>query len=129
MGVPIEKLVKAYIGIRNKRSELSAEFKEADGKLVEKQDKIKRALLEHCKEHNVDSVKTPEGLFYRTTKTRYWTSDWESMFKFIKEHDVPEFFEKRLNQTHVREFLEDNPDLVPMGLNVDSEYVVSVRKK
>jgi hypothetical protein len=51
------------------------------------------------------------------------------MFKFIKEHDVPEFFEKRLNQTHVREFLEDNPDLVPMGLNVDSEYVVSVRKK
>jgi len=129
MGVPIEKLVKAYIGIRNKRSELSAEVKEADGKLVEKQDKIKRALLEHCKEHNVDSVKTPEGLFYRTTKTRYWTSDWESMFKFIKEHDVPEFFEKRLNQTHVREFLEDNPDLVPMGLNVDSEYVVSVRKK
>lgn len=129
MGVPIEKLVKAYIGIRNKRSELSAEFKEADGKLVEKQDKIKRALLEHCKEHNVDSVKTPEGLFYRTTKTRYWTSDWESMFKFIKEHDVPEFFEKRLNQTHVREFLEENPDLVPMGLNVDSEYVVSVRKK
>jgi hypothetical protein len=129
MGVPIEKLVKAYIGIRNKRSELSAEFKEADGKLVEKQDKIKRALLEHCKEHNVDSVKTPEGLFYRTTKTRYWTSDWESMFKFIKEHDVPEFFEKRLNQTHVRDFLEENPDLVPMGLNVDSEYVVSVRKK
>ena len=129
MGVPIEKLVKAYIGIRNKRSELSAEFKEADGKLVEKQDKIKRALLEHCKEHNVDSVKTPEGLFYRTTKTSYWTSDWESMFKFIKEHDVPEFFEKRRNQTHVREFLEDNPGLVPMGLNVDSEYVVSVRKK
>jgi hypothetical protein len=129
MGVPIEKLVKAYIGIRNKRSELSAEFKEADGKLVEKQDKIKRALLEHCKEHNVDSVKTPEGLFYRTTKTRYWTSDWENMFKFIKEHDVPEFFEKRLNQTHVREFLEENPDLVPMGLNVDKEYVVSVRKK
>ena len=129
MGVPIEKLVKAYIGIRNKRSELSAEFKEADGKLVEKQDKIKRALLEHCKEHNVDSVKTPEGLFYRTTKTRYWTSDWESMFKFIKEHDVPEFFEKRLNQTHVRDFLEENPDLVPLGLNVDKEYVVSVRKK
>ena len=129
MGVPIEKLVKAYIGIRNKRSELSAEFKEADGKLVEKQDKIKRALLEHCKEHNVDSVKTPEGLFYRTTKTRYWTSDWESMFKFIKEHDVPEFFEKRLNQTHVRDFLEENPDLVTMGLNVDKEYVVSVRKK
>jgi hypothetical protein len=29
----------------------------------------------------------------------------------------------------VRTFLEENPDLVPKGLNVDSEYVISVRKK
>jgi len=68
-------------------------------------------------------------MFYRSVKTRYWTSDWESMHKFILEHDVPEFFEKRLNQTCVRQFLEDNPDLVPKGLNVDSEYVITVRRK
>jgi len=29
----------------------------------------------------------------------------------------------------VRQFLEENPDLVPKGLNVDSEYAISVRKK
>ena len=129
MTVPVEKLVKAYVNIRNKRSELSAKFKEEDGALVEKQDKIKRALLDYCKEQGVDSVKTAEGLFYRTVKQRFWTSDWESMFKFIMEHELPEFFEKRLNQTHVRQFIEENPDLVPAGLNVDSEYVISVRKK
>lgn len=129
MTVPVEKLVKAYVGIRSKRAELSAKYKEEDGVLVEKQDKIKRALLEYCKDQGVDSVKTAEGLFYRTVKQRYWTNDWESMFKFVMENNVPEFFEKRLNQTHVRQFIEENPDLIPAGLNVDSEYVVSVRKK
>ncbi len=129
MAVTVEKLVKAYVNIRSKRSELKAQFAEEDDKLASKQDKLKRALLDHCKEHNVDSVKTSSGLFYRTIKSRYWTNDWGSMHKFIMDHNLPEFFEKRLNQTHVRQFLEENPDQMPSGLNVDSEYVISVRKK
>lgn len=124
-----EKLTKVYIKIRNKRSELSAEFKKQDSDLSDQLDKVKAALLTYCKDNGVDSVKTSEGLFYRTIKKRYWTSDWAPMHTFIKEHDVPEFFEKRLNQSVVKQFLEENPDLVPQGLNVDSEYVITVRKK
>ena len=129
MTVPVEKLVKTYTKIRDKRSELSSKYKEEEGKLREQQDKVKLALLEYCKEHGVESVRTASGLFYRTVKQRYWTSDWESMHKFIMDNKLPEFFEKRLNQTHVRQFIEENPDLVPAGLNVDSEYAISVRKK
>jgi|TARA_R110002111_G_scaffold127387_2_gene192325 hypothetical protein len=129
MTVSVDKLVNAYAKIRDKRSELTSKYKEEEGALREKQDKVKLALLSYCKEHEVDSVRTASGLFYRTVKQRYWTSDWESMHKFIMEHDLPEFFEKRLNQTHVRQFLEENPDLLPAGLNVDSEYTISVRKK
>ena len=129
MTVPVEKLVKTYTKIRDKRSELSSKYKEEEGKLREQQDKVKLALLEYCKEHGVESVRTASGLFYRTVKQRYWTSDWESMHKFIMDNKLPEFFEKRLNQTHVRQFIEENPDLIPAGLNVDSEYAISVRKK
>mgnify|MGYP003646093969 FL=1 len=129
MTVPVEKLVKTYTKIRDKRSELSSKYKEEEGKLREQQDKVKLALLEYCKEHGVESVRTASGLFYRTVKQRYWTSDWESMHKFIMDNKLPEFFEKRLNQTHVRQFIEENPDQIPAGLNVDSEYAISVRKK
>ena len=118
-----------YIKIRDKRAELSAKFKEEDDILKGQQDKIKNALLEHCKEHNVESVRTSEGLFYRSLKKRFWTSDWESMHKFIMENEVPEFMEKRLNQTIVKTFLEENPEIAPQGLNVNSEYIISVRKK
>jgi hypothetical protein len=127
--VSVEKLTRIYIKIRDKRAEISANFKVEDDKLKAQQDKVKRALLDHCKEHNVESVRTSEGLFYRSIKKRYWTSDWDSMNKFILTNEVPEFYEKRLNQTVVKQFLEENPDTVPPGLNVDSEYAISVRKK
>ena len=128
-GTELAKLTMVFLKIKEKRSMLSAEFKETDEDLRSQQDKIKQALLDHCKEHDVESVRTSEGLFYRTTKTRYWTSDWEHMYKFVKEHDVPEFLEKRFNQTNVKQFLEENPECVPEGLNVDSEYIISIRKK
>lgn len=128
-GIPLEKLTKVYLKIRDKRAELKAQFEQEDEKLSKQLDEVKRALLDYCKSQNVDSVRTPAGLFYRSLKTRYWTNDWESMNKFILEHGIPEFYEKRLNQTSVKQFLEENPDVLPPGLNVDREYVVTVRKK
>ena len=124
-----EKLTKAYIRIREERASLSASFKEKDTALVNQLDVVRQGLLNYCEKHGVESVKTSEGLFYRTTKTKYWTSDWESMHKFILQHEVPELFDKRLNQSNLKEFLEDNPDVYPEGLNKDTEYVITVRKK
>ena len=59
--------------------------------------------MDHCKEHGVESVKTGAGLFYRTTKTKYWTNDWEQMHEFILEHKVPELLERRVSQKEVVE--------------------------
>lgn len=127
--VPMEKLVKVYLKMKQKRAELSAEFKKQDEKIEVQMDKVKAALLEYCKEQNIESVRTAEGLFYRTIKTSYWTSDWESMGKFIVENQVPELLEKRIHQSNMKQFLEEHPDLLPPGLNVDSEYTVTVRRK
>lgn len=127
--IPVEKLTKAYLRIRAKKTQLKAEFDAQYEKLTKQQNAVKKELLDYCKEQNVESVRTAEGMFYRTTKSRYWTNDWSSMHKFIMEMGVPEFFEKRLNQSVIKQFVEENPDIVPPGLNVETEYVISVRKK
>lgn len=127
--ISVEKLTKVYLKIRDKRAELKAQFEAEDDQLSAQLDKVKQALLDYCKAQGVESVRTPAGLFYRSLKTRYWTNDWESMNKFILDNAIPEFYEKRLNQTSVKQFLEENPDVLPPGLNVDSEYVITVRKK
>ena len=41
MTIPVEKLVKAYVKIRNKRSELKSEFEDQNKKLADKQAKTR----------------------------------------------------------------------------------------
>lgn len=123
----VDKLVKVYLKITAERTAIKKEFDDKYAALTESRDRIKQALLNYCKEQGVESVRTSEGLFYRTVKRNYWTSDWDSMYEFIIENKVPEFFDKRLNQKNVREFLDDNPDKLPKGLNSDSTYTISVR--
>lgn len=127
--ISVERLTRAYLKIRDKRAELKAKYDEEETALSKQLDKVKSALLDYCKEQNVESVRTSAGIFYRTVKTRYWTNDWESFHKFVVDMEAPELLEKRINQTNMKAFLEDNPESVPPGLNTDSEYVISVRKK
>jgi hypothetical protein len=50
------------------------------------------------------------------------------MYDFIREHNIPELFDRRLNQTNMRQFLEENPENVPPSLKIDQEQVITVRK-
>ena len=127
--VPVEKLVKVYLKIKDTLAEKRAAYDEEEKKLKDKMAKVKSALLDYCREEGVESVKTTEGMFYRTVSTRYWTSDWESMGRFIVENNVPDLLEKRLHQGNMVQFLKENPETLPPGLNVDSEYSVTVRRK
>lgn len=124
-----EQLVTVYIKMREKRQQLQREFDEADGRIKEQQDAVTQALLELCKDMGAEGLRTPAGSVFRTVKTRYWTSDWGSMKSFIKENDAFELLEQRVHQTNMKSFLEENPDKLPPGLNVDSKYSVTVRRK
>jgi hypothetical protein len=126
---PIDKLVKVYIKMRAKRDELKKEYEDKLEDIEAQMTKVKHGLLEYCKETNVDSVRTPEGLFYRTVKRKFTTNDWESLHGFILEHQVPQLLAKSIHQSNMEQFLEENPDLLPPGLSVDSEYVITIRRK
>jgi hypothetical protein len=124
-----ETLVKVYLKMKAKHDEMRIAYEAEEKKLDAQMGKVKSALLAFCKEQNVDSVRTGEGLFYRTPKVDYWTNDWESVHKFIIEHNAPQLLHRRIHQTNLKEFLEANPELLPPGLNVDSEYTITVRRK
>jgi hypothetical protein len=127
--IPVERLVKAYVNIRAAYLDMKKQHEAEQAELQDNMERLKEALLQHCKDNEVESVRTNSGTFYRTVKTNYWTNDWESFGRFVVEHNVPELLEKRINQTHIKQFLEENPDLLPPGLNVESKYSVTVRSK
>lgn len=124
-----EQLVTIYIKMRDARVKLQREFDEADGKIKEQQEQVTQALLDMCKETGAEGLRTPAGSVFKTIKTRYWTSDWGSMKQFIKDHDAIDLMEQRVHQTNMKTFLEENPTLMPPGMNVDSRYSITVRRK
>lgn len=125
----LDKLVSVYIKLRDQKTQIRRELEEKEAELDGKMNVVKEALLEHCKATGAESVRTAEGTFYRSIKSKYWTSDWDAMNKFILENNAVDLLEKRLHQTNMRTFLEENPEKLPPGLNVESEYTITIRRK
>jgi hypothetical protein len=127
-GVPLEQLTATYIKIRDARNKLKQEYEGKDAELETQLRVIEQEMLEICKAVDANSIKTDAGTVIRSVKSRYWTNDWDSMYRFIKEHDAYALLEKRLHQSHMKQFLEENPEIEPAGLNVEREYTVVVRR-
>jgi len=124
----LDQLTAIYLKIRDTRAENKRQFENVDKDLEEQQKMLAEQMLDSCKEIGADSIKTPHGTIIRSVKSKYWTGDWDSMYNFIKEHDAFGLLEKRLHQTNMKDFLNDNPDVMPMGLNVENEYTIVVRR-
>lgn len=124
-----DRLASAYIKMRDKRSELQKAFDEEDRKIEAQMEMVAEELLKLCKSIGADSIKTQAGTVFRSVQTRYETTDWDSMYAFIKEHDIPQVLFKRISSTNMKQFLDENPNLMPVGLNINNKYTVTVRRK
>jgi hypothetical protein len=123
-----DKLVRVYIKIRDAKAAKAKQLEDEIAELDKQLDTVEAELLELCKSTGQDGGKTQHGSFRRSVKTRYWTSDWDKMYQFIKDNDAPELLERRVAQTAFKEFLASNPDKMPEGMNVDSRYAITVTR-
>lgn len=125
---PVESIVADYVALRDTISEKEETHKEEIAVLRAQLEELAAALLGVCAEQNIDSMRTPAGTASRRVSSRYWTSDWESMYQFINENRVPWLLEKRISNNMMQQFLEDSPDLTPPGLQADRKFIISVRR-
>ena len=126
--IPLDKLAQIYRKIREKIDTLTKEYDTQVETLKAQQEEIKFAMKDQMKTMGVKSVQTTYGTVSLVTKTRYSTQDWDSFKRFVIEHEVVDLLEKRIAQTNMANFLEENPTLVPPGLNSMTEFDITVRK-
>lgn len=124
----IDELVGIYLKIRTAIEAKEEQHKAELQELKDQFDVVGNKLLEICNEQNMDSIRTPVGTISRRVSSRYWTSDWDSMYQFIKNNDAPFLLEQRIHNSNMRQFLDDNPDRFPAGLQNERKYTVQVRK-
>lgn len=124
----LDKLVRVYLRMRDKKSELNKAHDEEIAKIDVGLKKIEATLLQYCKESKQEGGRTDSGSFSRSIKSRVWPSDWDLFKKFVLENGAVDLLEKRINQSALSTFLAENPEKEPPGLNKTSEYVMTVRR-
>ena len=126
--IPLDKLVKIYRKIKMEIDTLTQEYDTKVETLKSQQDEIKFEIKDQMKALGVTSVKSPFGTVSMILKTRYNTNDWSSFKDFILEHSAVDLLEKRVAQTNMAQFLEENPGVVPPGLNSVTEFEIRITK-
>ena len=122
--IPMDKLARMYVKMRVAIQELDKQIED----IKEAQQHVKNAMKDQMMALGTKSVRTEHGTITIKEKSRFYTQDWDSFKKFIIEHDAVDLLEKRIAQTNMQTFLEENPSLHPPGLNSMSEFEVSVTK-
>lgn len=122
------ELAEEYLYFRDLKSKLQKKFEAKEAVLDAELDRISSRLMVLCNEQDASSIKTDNGTIIRGLKTRYETKDWDSLYEFVLDHSAPYLLQKRINESAMKEFLETNPEDFPKGLNIASEYKISVRK-
>ena len=126
--IPLSELARIYRKMKARMDELTKAYDTEVETIKEKLELVKIEIKDQMKAQGATSIKTDFGTISLVTKTRYSTQDWDSFKRFVVEHDVVDLLEKRIAQTNMSKFLEENPSLVPPGLNSMSEYEIRVIK-
>ena len=126
--VPLDRLAKIYRKIKERIDLLTQEYDTQIETLKAQQDEVRFAMKDQMKSMGVKSVQTSFGTVAMVTKTRYNTQDWDSFKKFILEHEVVDLLEKRIAQTNMARYLEENSGSLPPGLNSITEFEIRVTK-
>jgi hypothetical protein len=126
--IPLDKLAKVYRKIKTEIDTLTREYDTKIETLKASQDQLKFAMKDQMKALGVKSVNTAFGTLSMVNKIRYSTQDWDSFKKFMIENDALDLLEKRIAQTNMAQFLEENPGVVPPGLNAFSDFEIRVTK-
>ena len=125
----MDELSVQYIRLRQKREILKERFTAEDGELEKAMAEIEAQLLDTLNASNSNSMSTNSAVVIRTVRKRYIPSNWAAVYDLIKKHDAYGLLEKRVHNGNMKDFLEEHPDEYPAGMNVDSRYAVTVRRK
>ena len=126
--VPMDKLAKVYRKMASKIQQLTREYETEVEVIKAQQEVVKIALKDQMLKLGVKSVRTDQGTVVLSTVTNYNTQDWDSFKEFMKQYDALDLVQQRISQLNMKRFLEENPGVVPPGLNSMTEYGISVRK-
>ena len=125
----VEDLSTEYIKIRTEREVLKEKFENEDKVFTDQLAEIENQLVQIMLADNTTSMSTEKTIIIKRVMKRYNPTNWEAVYRLVDKYKAYGVLHKRIHDTNMRDFLEEHPDEYPEGLNVDSRYAVTVKRK
>ena len=124
-----DRMVKAYVKMRDARHALKAEFERKDKELRDNQEQLEAFMLGSMNTTGVTSLRTPHGTAYRTETMVPAGSDWTAFYAWVRETNGFDFLFRRIKADAVKDYMDQHEGEVPPGVSVYSKYGVTIRRK
>lgn len=123
----IDKVVAAYITLRDNKKELQGQHKEELADLNAKMQTMEGWLMRELNKLGVESAKTEAGTAYKSKRTSVKVQDFEAFIQFVRENDFWHMLDRRASKAAAEEFLEAQGELPP-GLSITVDQNVLIRR-
>jgi hypothetical protein len=126
--MPLEKLVKLTLHIRNQKALLKRAVDVKEANLDAIVDACENTMLAEAHRQGVKGFKTTAGTTYTSSSLKVSIADAEAFYGFVLAQGDLDFFERRVASLHVQEYMAENKGVLPPGLNVFTQLHMRVRK-
>lgn len=127
--VDLDELSQQYMKLRREREVLAEKYKEADRVFEVQMSEIENQMLEEMNKTNATSINTKSSTILRRVTKRYNPTNWDAVYELVHKYKAYGLLHKRVHDTNMSTFLEEHPEEYPAGLNLDSRYAVTVKRK
>jgi len=124
----VDRLVKAYIKIRDDLDLARKNFKDLEAKrkveLAVVEDEIKKL----ADQMGTKSFRTDYGTATLVSKDFVSVKDWESTLEFVKQNSLWHLITKSVVKSEVKDYMEGHDNVVPPGLEYGMTQEIQVRR-
>jgi len=127
--IDMDELSQQYLKLRQQRELLAEKYKAQDRDFEAQMEKIEHQMLEELNKTNATSINTKSSTILKRITKRYNPTNWDAVYELVHKYKAYGLLHKRVHDGNMSTFLEEHPEEYPAGLNLDSRYAVTVKRK
>lgn len=125
----IDKLVGAYINMRDSLDAARKEFKELEKDRKAQMAKVEERILKLCYDQGVESFATKHGTAFKKKRDFIKVNNWDAALDYIIDNDLKHMLSKSVSKIAAKEFMEENQNQLPPGLEYGAITEIGIRRK
>ena len=125
----MDLLAKRYVELREQKKVIEDEAKRQVEPLGEAMEQLATAMVAKLHAEGATSQRTSHGTVYVHTAGTGSIVDFDALWAFVKERDMPEIFQKRITLSEIETYNETHPDDPVPGVVTEKVQSARVRAK